>query len=214
MLWKKWDIRDNPWHPSSRSQISSSPGQDECWQECAKGAMCWEMLNPKTTIDIYWLYTIRRLYVLKKKVHQMCLEYLEYASKRKPKWRGAEVSQAGTSRETPLPYHYQTTWKSSCEEILIDSRESVSDASSMIQRFRTFFHGMSWKQQTTKQPPADCDDDPGLHQRWVHWRRRWHRRSQQTRCSLGEMSPGLAGLVMICRHSEALRHAESTTGWL
>ena len=42
--------------PPSRSQISSSPGQDECWQECAKGAMCWEMVNPKT-IDIYWLYT-------------------------------------------------------------------------------------------------------------------------------------------------------------
>ena len=75
--------------PPSRSQISSSgsrscrtkivavgsvgPGQDECWQECAKGAMCWEMVNPKT-IDIYWLYTsihYTGLYVLRKKVHHV-----------------------------------------------------------------------------------------------------------------------------------------------
>ena len=68
-------------------------------------------------------------------------------------------TQNGEARRFPNQvlvekHHCQTTWKSSCEEILIsDSRDSVSDASSMIQTFRTFFHGMSWKQQTTKQPP-------------------------------------------------------------
>ena len=57
------------------------------------------------------------------------------------------------------------------------------------------FHGINrWKEQTITcffgKPSVPGSADSGLHQRWVHWRRRWHRRSQQTRCSLGEMSPG------------------------
>ena len=95
----------------------------------------------------------------------MCLEYLEYASKRNPKWRGAEVSQPGTSRETPLPNNV----KSSCEEILTsDSRESVSDASSMIQTFRTFF--MGWV-ENSKRPS---------NRQLANWlRRRWPRASSK-----------------------------------
>ena len=56
-------------------------------------------------------------------------------------------TQNGEARRFPNQvlvekHHYQTMWKSSCEEILTsDSRDSVSDASSMIQTFRTFFMG-------------------------------------------------------------------------
>ena len=95
---------------------------------------------------------------------------------------------------------YVVKQKVSDEILISDSRKSSASLSCQMmhpwsKRLALFWdemkianHQMLFQKKTRLVP----GNDAGLHQRWVHRRRRWHRRSQQTRCSLGEMSPGTA----------------------